>query len=237
MTMLQQILLISVIIGTVHVHEVDCANEVLKARAYIFEAVKGGDPAKTVGIIDLVQTGTLVKMNGSVSGLQPGLHGFHIHEKGDLGNGCLAAGAHFNPHKMMHGAPEDSNRHVGDLGNIETPKTGDTPILISDSVISLTGQHNVIGRAIVIHADMDDLGRGTSELSKTTGNAGARVACGVIGISEEVDVIPTQPPLSTVSETATTAEQLNKGSSGSTYLTRVWVALGLSLITILIMSY
>ncbi|KAK6009582.1 copper/zinc superoxide dismutase [Ostertagia ostertagi] len=61
-------------------------------------------------------------------------------------------------------------------------KSGDTAILLSDSVISLTGQHNVIGRAIVIHADVDDLGRGTSELSKTTGNAGARVACGVIGI-------------------------------------------------------
>ncbi|EYC36420.1 hypothetical protein Y032_0898g2935 [Ancylostoma ceylanicum] len=59
---------------------------------------------------------------------------------------------------------------------------GDTVISISDSVISLTGQHNVIGRAIVIHADPDDLGRGNSELSKTTGNSGARVACGVIGI-------------------------------------------------------
>uniref|UniRef100_A0A0N4WYM8 Superoxide dismutase n=1 Tax=Haemonchus placei TaxID=6290 RepID=A0A0N4WYM8_HAEPC len=102
----------------------------LKARAYIFEAVKGGNPAKTVGVIDLVQTGTLVKMNGSVSGLQPGLHGFHIHEKGDLGNGCLAAGAHFNPHKMMHGAPEDSNRHVGDLGNIETPVSGISLMLL-----------------------------------------------------------------------------------------------------------
>ncbi|KAK5974818.1 Superoxide dismutase [Trichostrongylus colubriformis] len=166
--MLPQILLISTIIGSVHVQKVDCASEVLKARAYIFEAVKGGNPTKTIGIIDLTQSGTLVKLNGTVSGLKPGLHGFHIHEKGDLGDGCVAAAGHFNPHKMMHGAPDDSNRHVGDLGNIETPASGDTVILLSDSVISLTGQHNVIGRAIVIHADVDDLGRGTSELSKTT---------------------------------------------------------------------
>lgn len=61
------------------------------------------------------------QLNGSVTGLKPGLHGFHIHEKGDLGNGCLASGAHFNPHKLMHGAPDDSNRHVGDLGNINAP--------------------------------------------------------------------------------------------------------------------
>ena len=60
-------------------------------------------------------------MNGTVAGLKPGAHGFHIHEKGDLGNGCMNAAAHFNPHKMMHGAPDDSNRHVGDLGNINTP--------------------------------------------------------------------------------------------------------------------
>ncbi|EYC36418.1 hypothetical protein Y032_0898g2935 [Ancylostoma ceylanicum] len=180
--MFSEILLISAILGTVHVSKVDCASEVLKARAYIFEAVKGGNPSKAIGIVDLTQIGTFVKLNGTVSGLKPGVHGFHIHEKGDLGNGCVAAAGHFNPHKMMHGAPDDSNRHVGDLGNVNTPDQGDTVISISDSVISLTGQHNVIGRAIVIHADPDDLGRGNSELSKTTGNSGARVACGVIGI-------------------------------------------------------
>ncbi|VDL77422.1 unnamed protein product [Nippostrongylus brasiliensis] len=180
--MLPQLLLISAIISTVQVSHVDCTSEVLKARAYIFAAVKGGAPGETIGVIDLTQIGTLVKLNGTVSGLRPGLHGFHIHEKGDLGNGCLASAAHFNPHKMMHGAPDDSNRHVGDLGNINTPETGDTVISIQDSVISLTGQHNVLGRAIVIHSDPDDLGRGSSELSKTTGNAGSRVACGVIGI-------------------------------------------------------
>lgn len=66
-------------------------------------------------------TQLLFQLNGSVSGLAAGKHGFHIHEKGDTGNGCLSAGGHYNPHKLSHGAPDDSNRHIGDLGNIESP--------------------------------------------------------------------------------------------------------------------
>ncbi|KAK6741501.1 hypothetical protein RB195_009388 [Necator americanus] len=222
--MFSEILLISAIIGTVQVSNVECTNEVIKARAYIFEAVKGGNPSKTIGIIDLTQIGTLVKLNGTVSGLKPGVHGFHVHEKGDLGNGCISAGGHFNPHKMTHGAPDDSNRHVGDLGNVITSEHGETVISISDSVVALTGQHNVIGRAIVIHADPDDLGRGTSELSKTTGNAGARVACGVIGISDEVEVIPSTEPLPLLN-VSTIAQGAGTGASASCgqLISIVWV--------------
>ncbi|WKY00759.1 hypothetical protein Q1695_015078 [Nippostrongylus brasiliensis] len=72
--MLPQLLLISAIISTVQVSHVDCTSEVLKARAYIFAAVKGGAPGETIGVIDLTQIGTLVKLNGTVSGLRPGLH-------------------------------------------------------------------------------------------------------------------------------------------------------------------
>ncbi|KAK6009581.1 hypothetical protein OSTOST_25481 [Ostertagia ostertagi] len=68
-------------------------GRVLKARTYIFQAVKGGNPKNVIGIIDLTQSGTLVKLNGTVSGLKPGLHGFHIHEKGDYGVfGCCPTG-------------------------------------------------------------------------------------------------------------------------------------------------
>ncbi|KAG0466832.1 hypothetical protein HPP92_018412 [Vanilla planifolia] len=80
-------------------------------------------------------------------------------------------GAHFNPAGKEHGAPEDENRHAGDLGNV---------IVGEDD--SLSGPNSIIGRAVVVHADPDDLGKGGHELSKSTGNAGGRLACGIIGL-------------------------------------------------------
>lgn len=123
-------------------------------------------------------------MTGEVNGLGKGLHGFHIHEFGDNTNGCISAGAHFNPHSKEHGGPNDAVRHVGDLGNVTAGDNGIAKVDITDKVISLSGEHNIIGRTLVVHADPDDLGQGGHELSKTTGNAGARVACGVIGITK-----------------------------------------------------
>uniref|UniRef100_A0A075W0S9 Superoxide dismutase [Cu-Zn] n=1 Tax=Dastarcus helophoroides TaxID=1169899 RepID=A0A075W0S9_9CUCU len=125
-----------------------------------------------------------VQVQGSISGLGKGLHGFHIHEFGDNTNGCISAGAHFNPHNKQHGGPKHTERHVGDLGNVEAGEDGVAKISITDDVISLHGDHNIVGRTVVVHADPDDLGDGGHELSKTTGNAGARLACGVIGITK-----------------------------------------------------
>ncbi|XP_049872912.1 superoxide dismutase [Cu-Zn]-like, partial [Pectinophora gossypiella] len=112
-----------------------------------------------------------------------GKHGFHIHEYGDNTNGCTSAGAHFNPTGSDHGGPESPVRHVGDLGNIEGSLLGFTRVYVQDSQISLSGPHSIIGRTLVIHAEPDDFGLGGTETSKTTGNAGARIACGVIGFA------------------------------------------------------
>ena len=72
---------------------------------------------------------------------------------------------------------------MGDLGNIEAKADGVAEVAIEDSLVSLIGPHSVIGRAIVVHAGQDDLGQGGDEGSLKTGNAGGRVACGVIGIA------------------------------------------------------
>ncbi|KDP39692.1 hypothetical protein JCGZ_02712 [Jatropha curcas] len=126
-------------------------------------------------------------VTGRITGLSPGLHGFHIHAFGDTTNGCNSTGPHFNPFKKDHGAPTDKERHAGDLGNIVVGPDGIAEVSVKDMQIPLSGPHSILGRAVVVHADPDDLGKaGGHELSKTTGNAGARVGCGIIGLHSSV---------------------------------------------------
>ncbi|XP_071815759.1 superoxide dismutase [Cu-Zn]-like isoform X2 [Apostichopus japonicus] len=113
------------------------------------------------------------------------LHGFHIHTYGDLKEGCQSTGGHFNPFGKDHGAPGDDNRHVGDLGNVQPDHQGVVNTGMIDNVASLIGENSVIGRAFVIHSGEDDLGLGGFPDSRTTGHAGPRLACCVIGRSEQ----------------------------------------------------
>jgi Cu-Zn family superoxide dismutase len=107
------------------------------------------------------------------------VHGFHIHENGNIQDGCMSAGAHFNPLNMHHGAPNATERHIGDLGNIIS-KSGSVRYTFKDSTISLFGKNEIIGRACVVHERMDDLGLGGNPESLKTGNAGGRIACGTV---------------------------------------------------------
>ncbi|KAF3924489.1 hypothetical protein ABW21_db0207652 [Orbilia brochopaga] len=111
------------------------------------------------------------------------LRGLHIHQFGDNTNGCTSAGPHFNPENKEHGAPEDAERHVGDLGNIRTDDSGKAHGTVEDPLIKLIGPQSVLGRTVVVHGGQDDLGKGGHPESKKTGNAGPRPACGVIGIA------------------------------------------------------
>ncbi len=134
---------------------------------------------KVNGTITFTQDGDKVKIQGSVMGLTPGKHGFHVHEFGDCNCGDgKCTGGHFNPAGTKHGSPSSEERHVGDLGNIEADAEGKATFEFTDSVIKLSGNHSIIGRAIIIHAGEDDL------TSQPTGAAGARVGVGVIGIGK-----------------------------------------------------
>ena len=133
------------------------------------------------GEIVFTPEGQAVRCTGKVTGLTPGKHGFHIHQFGDNSNGCMSAGGHFNPKGQTHGAPEDSVRHVGDLGNVIADASGVAAIDLVDAQLALSGENSIVGRSLVVHAGEDDLGKGGHELSATTGNAGGRVGCGVIG--------------------------------------------------------
>nr|XP_018900378.1 PREDICTED: superoxide dismutase [Cu-Zn]-like [Bemisia tabaci] len=128
-----------------------------------------------------------VFITGQIEGLSKGNHGFHIHEKGDTSGGCGTTGSHYNPHKANHGGPSDQDRHIGDLGNIYAEPSGVAQINIVDPKITLVGKYSIIGRAVVVHADPDDLGRRGHPDSKTTGHAGGRLGCGVIGIEHPPD--------------------------------------------------
>lgn len=95
----------------------------------------------------------------------------------------MSTGGHYNPDKLNHGGPHDHIRHVGDLGNVVADSNGVVSTVFSDSVISLFGTRSIIGRAIVVHSAEDDLGKSEHPDSPKTGNAGGRLACGVIGIA------------------------------------------------------
>ncbi|KAJ2737624.1 Superoxide dismutase [Cu-Zn] [Coemansia sp. BCRC 34301] len=151
---------------------------------YAVAVLKGA--SAVTGVVTLIQDGpdAPTKVQAKITGLTPGKHGFHIHQFGDNTNGCTSAGPHYNPYDLSHGAPDSKIRHVGDLGNLVAPEQGEAVFEIEDKQVTLFGPHSVIGRTVVVHALEDDLGLGGHELSPSTGNAGDRLACGVIGISQ-----------------------------------------------------
>lgn len=139
----------------------------------VLSATEGND---VDGVLTLTARGESVRIRGRVSGLEPGKHGFHIHEYGDLRDPQgKSAGGHFNPTDARHGAPDDEQRHAGDLGNIEANEDGIANVDMTSEGLQL---HFVIGRALVVHGGEDDFE------SQPSGDAGARVALGVIGIAE-----------------------------------------------------
>ena len=128
------------------------------------------------GTITLYKKGTQTVAKCNLKGLSPGLHGFHVHECGDFSKGCASTCSHYNSDGKTHGGPTGENRHKGDFGNIYADEYGVCVTEVTADVLV----DEIIGRAFIVHADEDDLGQGGDEESLKTGNAGARIACGLI---------------------------------------------------------
>ena len=139
------------------------------------------------GTVEFEEKGTKVVIKGELKSTKykNSSHGIHIHEAGDLSDNCMGACGHFNPYGKKHGGPTSKERHVGDLGNIRFDTRGVAKFRMEDNLVKLRGtKANVLGRSLVIHEDMDDLGMGNHSDSLTTGHAGKRITCAVIGYSK-----------------------------------------------------
>jgi len=133
---------------------------------------KGND---TRGVVYFRQESDAVKVVGRVDNLSPGEHGFHIHQFGDLTEvDGTSAGGHFSPEEHPHGGPDDHKHHEGDLGNITANDQGTAQFEMSLKDLDFS---SIIGRAVVVHEGKDDL------QSQPSGDAGPRVAVGVIGFA------------------------------------------------------
>lgn len=118
-----------------------------------------------------------IKIVADIQGLPPGEHGFHVHENGDCSApDASSAGGHFAPLGHPHGAPTDpdSARHVGDMGNIEAGNDSTVHFEWTSNLMSFEGETSIIGKAVIVHEKADDF------KSQPSGNAGSRLACGVI---------------------------------------------------------
>lgn len=133
------------------------------------------------GKVTFDQHGSDVIVTVDMVGLAPNSeHAWHIHEWGDISAADgTAAGGHYNPEGHPHGLPPDPNRHAGDLGNLRADASGHAHKTIEVDNITIAGDRNpIVGRAMIVHAKADDGGQ-------PTGNAGGRIAQGVIGLAKE----------------------------------------------------
>jgi Cu-Zn family superoxide dismutase len=133
--------------------------------------------SKAFGEATFEELGGKTRVIVFAQGLKPEAeHGFHIHEAGDCSSGDgMSTKGHFNPHGKPHGQPTASERHAGDLPALRAGKDGRAKLDVEMDVITVRpGPASIVGRGLIIHADPDDY------KTQPTGNAGARIACGVI---------------------------------------------------------
>lgn len=176
--------------GHGHDDEHNAFGEASKAVCVLSPTI-GSELKEVNGVVTLTQTKDGLLIEAEVTGLKPdSKHGFHIHQWGNITDteSGKAAGEHYNPDNLPHSLPGEGHAHgdtivhmtgghAGALGNLETDSEGKATFSKTFENITLTGDNPVLGRSFVVHIDEDD-GKGES------GNAGARVSQGVIGIAD-----------------------------------------------------
>ena len=129
-----------------------------------------------VGTVHLAQQPDgSVEVKVDLTGVPPGTHGFHIHDKGSCADNGNAAGGHFNPTSAPHASPDATSHHAGDFGNVVADEKGEVHTTFTTRSITVApGANSAIGHAVILHGNADDL------MTQPSGNAGPRIACGVV---------------------------------------------------------
>lgn len=132
--------------------------------------------SQVTGTVVFTEVADGVEVAATIENLTPGEHAFHVHEKGDCSApDAASAGGHFNPGEHKHGAPEAAERHAGDFGNLTADAEGKASKTFVMKGIKLDDQPtSIVGKGFIVHEKADDF------TTQPTGNAGGRVACGVI---------------------------------------------------------
>lgn len=153
----------------------DKAASISKAVAILIHTKKGQN---VEGRATFSSNNGTMHVHAEISGLTPGDHGFHIHEFGVWSEDGMASGGHFNPTMQKHAGTDTPKRHIGDLGNITANASGNATLDLDDPSLTFHGPTSIIGRGLVVHEKADDL------KTQPTGDAGGRLAVGVIGVAK-----------------------------------------------------
>lgn len=148
-----------------------------KANALTF-ALESKSNSGVTGIATFSEKDGFVTFTAKLSGLKPGIHGIHIHEKADCSAADAAsAGGHWNPTFKKHGKFTDAEHHKGDIGNFTADGNGNASITLKTDEWCIGCGDNtkdILGKGLIVHDKADDF------ITQPSGNAGARVACSAI---------------------------------------------------------
>jgi Cu-Zn family superoxide dismutase len=149
-----------------------CAHTKGPMASAVLTPISGSHAQGTVHFQELGDGSVDVQVD--ITSVPPGVHGFHVHDKGDCSDNGNAAGGHFNPLNMPHAGPDAQSHHAGDFGNVNADANGEVHTHFNTRSITVrAGTTSVIGHAVILHANPDDL------TTQPSGNAGPRIACGV----------------------------------------------------------